>query len=88
MLSFPILSSSLCAKQKKEKGKKKKQHKKTQELEQLSSKSEQRNKPALIALADSVLLVQGEDQVSKMTILHPPDTTDATDPGLLLWTWL
>lgn len=76
-------------KAKKEKGKKKKnQHKKTQELEQLSSKSEQRNKPALIALADSVLLVQGEDQVSKMTILHPPDTTDATDPGLLLWTWL
>lgn len=73
---------------KKKKEKKKKQHKKTQELEQLSSKSEQRNKPALIALADSVLLAQGEDQVSKMTILHPPDTTDATDPGLLLWTWL
>jgi len=54
---------------------------KKQVLELCSSKSDQRNKTALIALADDVLLGKNEVQMSVMTILHLPDTIDAVDPG-------
>ena len=54
---------------------------KNQALELRSSKSDQRNKTALIALADDVLLVKNEVQMSAMTILHLTDTVDAVGPG-------
>lgn len=53
---------------------------KNQALELCSSKSDQRNKTALIAFAD-VLLVKNEVQVPAMIILHLPDTVDTVNPG-------
>lgn len=50
-------------------------------LELCSSKSDQRNKTTLLALADDALIVKNEVQVSVMTILDLPDTADAVNPG-------
>lgn len=54
---------------------------KKQALELRSSKSDQRNKTALIALGDDIFLVKNEVQVPVMTTLYLPDTVDAVDPG-------